>query len=201
MFTGIIDHVATVTSLDRRDKSLRLTLTLKTPFTDSPAIGESISVSGACLTVVGGDPARLVFDVSEETLARTTLARADLGLAVNIERALTPQSRLGGHYVTGHVDVVGRVVRIHTNAEGFWNVALELPWQARPFCAPKGSLAVDGVSLTVNSVEAHGKTVRIGMTWIPHTLQQTTLQYLRVGDMVNVEYDLIARYVVSATQT
>jgi riboflavin synthase len=156
-------------------------------------VGESVSVNGVCLTVNESVPGGFVADVSAETLARSTLGRLAVGSAVNLERALKIGERMGGHWVTGHVDAVVRWISTKKAGESL-NAVLELPQAFVPYVAPKGSVAVEGVSLTVNDVHHDRFTVMI----IPHTQQATTLERTRPGDGVNLEVDILARYVVHA---
>ena len=153
-------------------------------------LGESISVSGACLTVVASTPTSFAADLSRETLDRTTLGRLRQGDAVNLERALALGERLGGHLVTGHVDGVARVLRAEAVGTAL-DVELECPAALARFVAPKGSVTLDGVSLTVNAVQGARFTVML----IPHTLAVTTLGAIAVGRELNLEVDLVARYV------
>jgi riboflavin synthase len=153
-------------------------------------LGESISVSGACLTVVASTPSSFAADLSRETLDRTTLGRLQPGDPVNLERALALGERLGGHLVTGHVDGVARVIQVEAVGTAL-SVAIECPPALARFVAEKGSVTLDGVSLTVNGV--HG--ARFTVMLIPHTLAVTTLGSIGVGRELNLEVDLVARYV------
>ncbi len=190
MFTGLIEGVGAVCALEPHGGDLRLRVDVGTlPFADV-ALGESIAVSGACLTVVEFDATTFAADVSTETLALTTLGGLRVGHAVNLERAMRPSDRLGGHLVSGHIDGIGRVEQI-------WNDARAQRWRfAAPpalmkYIATKGSICVDGVSLTVNAVDGMGFEVAL----IPHTVAQTAFATTSVGDAVNLEVDLVARYV------
>jgi riboflavin synthase len=153
-------------------------------------LGESIAVSGACLTVAALDPAGFVADLSRETLERTTLGRLAVGDPVNLERAVALGERLGGHLVTGHVDGIARVVRVEAVGDTR-DVELESPAAFARFIAAKGSVTLDGVSLTVNEVAG----VRFRVMLVPHTLAVTTLRDIAVGRECNLEVDLVARYV------
>lgn len=191
MFTGIIETVGTLT--DARPERGGLRLAIRASFESGPLTpGESVAVSGPCLTVERATPDGFEAFASSETLARTTLARARAGRAVNLERALGVGARLGGHFVSGHVDGVGRVRRVAPDGEARRLMVLAPP-EVRPLLAVKGSVAVDGVSLTV--VEVRGAEFSVML--VPHTLRHTTLLALRPGDEVNVEADLIARYVAA----
>jgi riboflavin synthase len=201
MFTGIVQAVGRIVAVEPGPSARRLVVDGDALDVADVAIGDSIAVSGCCLTVVGvergGGTARLAFDVSAETLACTT------GLAapgeVNLEKALRLADRLGGHLMTGHVDGVGIVASfdpVPGTTPGSWDagsmrLAIDAPAALAPYVAAKGSIAVDGVSLTVNGVAG----ARFHVNLIPHTLAVTTLRRLAPGARVNLEVDLIARYV------
>ena len=201
MVTGIVQAVGRIVAVEPGPSARRLVVDGDALDVADVAIGDSIAVSGCCLTVVsverGGGTARLAFDVSAETLACTT------GLAapgeVNLEKALRLADRLGGHLMTGHVDGVGVVAsfdRVPDTTPGGWDagsmrLAIDAPAALAPYVAAKGSIAVDGVSLTVNAVSG----ARFHVNLIPHTLAVTTLRRLAPGARVNLEVDLIARYV------
>jgi riboflavin synthase len=190
MFTGLVEGVGQILALEPRGGDLRLRVDVGTlPFADV-ALGESIAVSGVCLTVVEFDPISFAADASTETLSLTTLGGLAVGHAVNLERAMRPTDRLGGHLVSGHVDGLGRVLTVHEDARAQrWRFAAPLP--LLKYIATKGSICVDGVSLTVNAVDAQGFEVAL----IPHTVAHTAFATTRVGDAVNLEVDLVARYV------
>lgn len=152
-------------------------------------IGDSIAVSGVCLTVVARDGRLLVFDVSGETVARTTFSGARAGACVNLEKALLPTTRLGGHLVSGHVDGVGTVTGREAVARSV-RLTIEAPQELAKYIAVKGSICVDGVSLTVNQVDG----AEFGLNLIPHTLAETTFNDLDAGRRVNLEVDILARY-------
>jgi riboflavin synthase len=192
MFTGIVEATGRVAASDRRADGVRLRVDAATLDLSDVKIGDSIAVSGCCLTVVGSDARHLDFDLSAETLACTT------GLAlhhdVNLEKALRLADRLGGHLMSGHVDGVGNVTAfapLAADAHSNWRLEIDAPAMLAPFLARKGSIAVDGVSLTINTVQ--GSTFAVNL--IPHTLAVTTLGRLHAGARVNVEVDMIARYV------
>jgi riboflavin synthase len=153
------------------------------------AIGDSVSVQGACLTVTRMQDTRFYADVSRETMAKTTLGALVAGSSVNLEPSLRAGDALGGHWVSGHIDAVGKLETLVQDARS-WRLEFELPGPLMRFVAPKGSICVDGVSLTVNEVEGRRFDVNI----IPHTLKVTTLGERKVGDGVNIEIDVIARY-------
>lgn len=190
MFTGLIQGVGTLVAREDRGGDARLAIgTGSLPFADV-ALGESIAVNGACLTVVAFDAASFAVDASRETLALTTLGALPEGTPLNLERAMLPTDRLGGHLVSGHVDGVGRVLEIVPDARAQrWRFAA--PAALLKYIALKGSICVDGVSLTVNAVDAAGFEVAL----IPHTVAQTAFVRTVVGDAVNLEVDLVARYV------
>ena len=187
MFTGIIQAVGRVAAIERRGTDARLHIT-GLPLADG-ALGESIAVSGVCLTAVEFSADGFAADVSGETLACTTLGDWTVGQAVNLERALAVGDRLGGHIVSGHVDGVGEVVsrRPDGRSERF---TLRAPAALARYIAAKGSITVDGVSLTVNTVAG----AEFGVNIVPHTLTHTSLDALRAGSRVNLEVDLLARY-------
>jgi riboflavin synthase len=186
MFTGIVEERGLV----REIGAARLTVTCRAVSTDSGP-GASIAVNGACLTVVERSPEHLAFDLSEETLRRTSFERLRAGDPVNLERPLTLSSRLGGHLVQGHVDGVGEVVGLEPTREGGAWLGIRAPAELPRYLIEKGSVCVDGVSLTVASLD--GDTFSVAL--IPHTLEVTTLGSVGAGDGVNLEVDLIAKYV------
>ena len=190
MFTGLIEGVGRLASREMRGGDARLRIDVGTlPFADV-ALGESISVNGACLTVIAFDATCFDIDASTETLALTTLGGLPIAQALNLERAMRPDDRLGGHLVSGHVDGVGRVLDIHADARAQrWRFAS--PPALLKYIAQKGSICVDGVSLTVNAVDGEGFEVAL----IPHTIAHTAFARTAAGDAVNLEVDLVARYV------
>jgi riboflavin synthase len=191
MFTGIVEALGRVGAMESgRAGGGRLRISVP----DEPgwrlALGESVAVSGVCLTVVDTSPGRLAFDLAEETLRVTTLGGLATGDQVNLERPLRFDARLGGHLVLGHVDGVGRVTAVKPEGDGA-RVDVEAPAGLRPLLIPKGSVTVDGVSLTVAAVEHDAFAVAL----IPHTLLVTTLGRRGPGDPVNLEMDVIGKYV------
>lgn len=193
MFTGIITAVGDVVAVERRNGLMRLTV--ESPYDSAGvAIGASICHDGCCLTVVetasvkGG--MRHVVEVAPESLALTTLGNVREGGKLNLERALRAGDELGGHIVSGHVDGIGRVAGARADGEG-WRISIDAPEALAPLIAPKGSITIDGVSLTVNEVEG----ARFGVLLIPHTWAVTTLNRLEPGASVNLEADMLARYV------
>ena len=194
MFSGIIEQVGRVQAVGEAEQARRLTL--QTGFSDLD-LGESVAVNGVCLTVTRHDAAGVAdFFVSPETLARSNLALVAAGDKVNLERAVTLATRLSGHLVQGHVDGEARLSAVIQDGESR-RVELTLPSELRPFCVEKGSIALNGVSLTLNSVGEVGADGRfaIGITLIPHTWAHTNLQHCAIGDEVNVEVDVLAKYV------
>jgi riboflavin synthase len=190
MFTGLIEGVGTLASREMRGGDARLRIGVGTLPFENVQLGESISVNGTCLTVVAFDDNGFEADASNETLALTTLGTLPVGRALNLERAMRPTDRLGGHLVSGHVDGVGQVRAVWDDARAQrWAFAAPAP--LRRYIAAKGSICVDGVSLTVNAVDADGFEVAL----VPHTLAHTAFGATRVGDAVNLEVDLVARYV------
>lgn len=190
MFTGIVQSTGRIHSLEPRGGDLRLAVAPAALWLDDVGVGDSICVSGVCLTVVAIDASVLAFDVSTETLDRTSLGAHAAGDAVNLEKSLRLSDRLGGHLVSGHVDGVGEVVSITDDARAQrWT--FRAPAALMRYIAPKGSIAVDGVSLTVNEVGPD----TFGVALIPHTVSVTTFRERRVGDAVNLEVDPVARYV------
>ena len=188
MFTGIITDLGRVRRLRRGDL---LDLTIATAFdTTAIPIGASIACSGACLTVVAVEPGAFSVQASAETLARTTLGQWGVGTPVNLERSLRLGDEFGGHLVLGHVDGLALIVERRPEAESV-RFVFEAPQELAPFVAPKGSVALDGVSLTVNEVARN----RFGVNIIPHTLSCTNLGQAQPGQQMNLEIDLIARYV------
>jgi len=190
MFTGLIQAVGHIASRHPQGGDLRLGIAVgNLPMADVQ-LGESIAVSGVCLTVVEYGDGRFIADVSNETLALTTLGELPVGAPVNLERSLRPTTLLGGHLVAGHVDGIGRVERIEDDGRSQrWRFAAEK--RLLRYVAVKGSVAVDGVSLTVNAADDLGFEVNL----VPHTIAHTAFAATAVGAAVNLEADLVARYV------
>jgi riboflavin synthase len=190
MFTGIVQAVGSVVALTPKGGDVELLIDAAGLGLEGVALGDSIAVAGACLTVTRLDGRRFAADVSNETLAKTTLGGLAAGGRVNLEKARCAGDALGGHYVTGHVDGVATVRALHDDARSL-RLVFEVPAALARYVAAKGSVTIEGVSLTVNEVD--GAT--FGVNLIPHTREVTTLGALRVGANVNVEIDIIARYV------
>ncbi len=189
MFTGIIEEVGTIGAVGDRGGYRRLEI-LAADVLDGTRVGDSIAVDGVCLTVTELKPRSFSVDAVKETLSRTTLADAAVGLRVNLERALQPTSRLGGHFVQGHVDGIGRLLEM-TGGPGDVRARIQIPPGQEALLAPKGSVAVQGVSLTV--VEVAGDTFTVAL--VPHTLEATNLRLKQPGDPLNIETDVLAKYV------
>ena len=190
MFTGLIEGVGSLVSRDMRGGDAHLRIAVGSLPFDGVQAGESIAVNGVCLTVVGFDASGFAADVSNETLSLTTLGTLPPGATLNLERAMRPDDRLGGHLVSGHVDGVGTVAGIAADGRAQrW--AFAAPAALLRYVAQKGSICVDGVSLTVNAVDDDGFEVAL----IPHTVSHTAFAGTAVGDAVNLEVDLVARYV------
>ncbi len=190
MFTGIILHTATIESFERRSSGARVRLRTSDP--EPFTRGESLAVNGVCLTVLPEADGALIADISDETLARTTLGMLLAGSRVNVERALSIGDRLGGHMVQGHVDTTGALASVRSEGE-FAVYRWSFPEELSELVVSKGSIAVDGVSLTI--VDPDGET--FGAALIPETLRRTNLGTMHVGDVVNLEFDMIAKYVRS----
>ena len=189
MFTGIIAAIGLTSDVQSKGTDTRLRInTGKLPL-DDVQLGDSIAVNGVCLTVVELPGDGFWADVSQETLAKTTLAQATRGTKVNLEKALTPTTRLGGHLVSGHVDGIGEVV-LREPAGRSVHFRIRAPQELARYIAQKGSICVDGISLTVNAVEQQIFDLNI----VPHTLAETTMADFQIGQQVNLEVDIIARY-------
>ena len=189
MFTGIIQAIGNLTRIEPRGGDARLTVaTGELPLADA-RLGDSIAVNGVCLTAVELGAGHFCADVSRETLALTTLGAARAGMPVNLELALLPTTRLGGHLVSGHVDGIGRIINQRDDGRS-WRFTVEAPAELARYIARKGSICLNGISLTVNEIDG----AVFGINIVPHTLAETTLGTARPGDAVNLEVDLLARY-------
>lgn len=189
MFTGLIEEVGTVRRMRRHGNSLRLEITCSTVL-DGLRTGDSISIEGACQTVVSVDKTSFAVDTLGETLRKTSLGGFNTGSPVNLERALRVGDRLGGHLVQGHVDGTGTIRQIERSDRNVY-IDIEIPARLLRYCVSEGSIAVDGISLTIASMTKTGVRLNI----IPETWQRTSLKHRSVGDAVNIETDLVARYV------
>jgi riboflavin synthase len=189
MFTGLVEATGEVAALEIGAGSARLVLRAPGSAADAE-LGESIAVNGCCLTVVANTPETISFDLLHETLARTSLRSAAPGTLVNLERALAAHSRLGGHFVQGHVDCASEIVAFESKGADH-RLEISLPREFAQYVAFKGSIAIDGISLTV--AEVHEESFVVWL--IPHTVAVTNLRIRRPGDPVNLEFDLLAKYV------
>lgn len=189
MFTGIIAAVGQLKSLESRGGDIRLHIDPAKLDLADVKLGDSIAVNGVCLTVVEMAENHLQFDVSQETLQRTSLGQLKTGSEANLEKALAVGDRLGGHFVSGHVDGLGEVISKTASARS-WQYRIKVPADLARYIAEKGSITIDGVSLTVNGIFEGGFDINI----IPHTLDETIIKHYQTGTKVNLEVDLIARY-------
>ncbi len=189
MFTGIVEAVGVVAALEAHGADRRLRIDTGMLAERALSVGESMCVDGVCLTAIDATSSGFHADVSAETLSRTTLGNLEVGDRVNLERALTPATPLGGHLVSGHVDATGSVIERRDDARSV-RFTFQAPPELARYIAVKGSICVDGVSLTINDVANE----RFGVNIVPHTLQATTLGEFAPGQQVNLEVDLIARY-------
>lgn len=189
MFTGIIEAVGTIASVIRRGQDVELTVNVGKLDMSDVKLGDSIAVNGTCLTVTHYTSTQFSADVSLETLERTGFSGARAGYKVNLEKALLPTTRLGGHLVSGHVDGRGTITAITDRGRAV-DIWIQAPQALSRYIAEKGSVCIDGISLTVNQVKGE----QFLLTIIPHTMQETTLAQCKVGEHINLEVDQIARY-------
>jgi riboflavin synthase len=189
MFTGIISEIGKIATIEPKGGDCRLTINTGKLSLSDTQLGDSIAVNGVCLTVVELGKQHFCADVSNETLSRSTLKNVVVGTPVNLELALTPTTRMGGHIVSGHVDGIGELVELKPDARS-WRLSFKVPDELAKYIAEKGSITINGISLTVNTVNGALFSVNI----VPHTLKETTLAGIKVGDKVNLEVDLLARY-------
>jgi riboflavin synthase len=189
MFTGIIEEVGEIAAVDESNEFRTLRIRAN-EILEGVSVGESIAVNGVCLTVRQHDKSSFSADLSRETLDRTSLKELGSGSIVNLERPMRADGRFGGHMVQGHVDGVGRIHKFSRDGDS-WNLQIEFPGHAVRYIVEKGSIAVDGISLTVASVKPPVLDIAI----IPHTFENTNLQRAAAGDPVNLEFDIIAKYV------
>jgi riboflavin synthase len=190
MFTGIVEEQGAVVSLDSRGNGARLCIACSTVLSDA-FIGASIAVNGVCLTAVDLQTKSFCADVAPETMARTNLGDLRAGRRVNLERPLSPAGRLGGHFVQGHVDGTGEFLELASIGNDNWWLRVRVPEALDRYLVSKGSVAIDGISLTIASIENRV----LGVTIIPHTIEKTTLAGYQTGDRVNLETDVLAKYV------
>ena len=189
MFTGIIEALGEIKRVEQQQGDVRLTVATASLDLSDAQLGDSIAVNGVCLTAIELTKGQFVADVSNETLSATTMGNVKAGTVVNLECALQAQTRLGGHMVSGHVDGIGQVIERKSDARSI-RFSFSMPKQLARYVAQKGSICIDGISLTVNTVDDTSFSVNI----VPHTLEMTTLGQRQVGDSVNLEVDVIARY-------
>jgi len=191
MFTGIVEEVGHLTRIEQRGENRRITVAAETVATELKT-GDSIAVSGVCLTALDIKPGSFCADLAPETWERTSFSRMREGALVNLELPMKADGRFGGHIVQGHVDGVGKLIALDRIAESeSWWLRIELPHEVEKYTVYKGSISIEGISLTVASLEGRNCTIAI----IPHTVEMTNLNSLQPGDPVNLEADLIAKYV------
>ena len=190
MFTGIVEETGAIEVFERSSAGARVVVAARTVL-DDLQIGGSVAVNGCCLTAVALNDGSFCADLSPETLDRTNLGRLRAGAAVNLERPLSPAGRLSGHFVQGHVDGTGEVASLASVGDGSWWLSVKVPEDLRKYLVFKGSIAIDGISLTLASVS--GSTV--GIAVIPHTYEVTNLRWAQVGSPVNIECDMLAKHV------
>lgn len=194
MFTGIIEEIGKVVSTESKPSGASIVIEAQKAL-EGTRVGDSIAVNGACLTVTSVSPDSFSADILDETLRKTNLAQVKIGSEVNLERSLTPSSRMGGHFVMGHVDRTAALMRRYLHGSDTV-LQIELPDELVPFIVSKGSIAVNGISFTVVEVGDKYFTVHI----IPHTLEATNLKSLGPGDLLNTEIDMLARYIYNLSQ-
>lgn len=190
MFTGIIEAIGTIKQISVGGEGARITINTHALDMSDVKLGDSIATNGICLTVVAFDSSSFTADVSNETLTRTSFAQYGQNQKVNLEKAMLPTTRFGGHIVSGHVDAVSEINAINKNgnSQEYW---LSMSEEIAPYIAEKGSITIDGVSLTVNSLEDN----QFRLTIVPHTSEQTIMPSYSVGSKVNIEVDVMARYI------
>ncbi len=193
MFTGLVEAVGTVT--DARPTASGLRVRIETALAPALAPGDSVAVNGVCLTVTVADPTGIHADVGPETMRVTTLGALTAPCLVNLERPLRADSRFGGHFVQGHVDATGQIEELRAEEDFFW-LTVGFPRHLAPYLVPKGSIAVDGISLTVASLGSDRFDIQI----VPFTLQHTNLQQAKARDQVNLECDMVGKYVIRAAE-
>ena len=202
MFTGIITAVGQIKSAQAKGDGLHLVVEVPDAYLDDVALGDSIAIQGACMTATRLEGNQFSLDISRESLNKTV--GLDKVGPVNLEKAMRLNDRLGGHLVSGHVDGIGKVMhfsQVADDAYGSWLLRIAAPRELAPFLAYKGSIVVNGVSLTVNKTEDSASNCIVDINIIPHTLENTTLGHLKQDDAVNLEIDLIARYVARMLET
>jgi len=186
MFTGIIKDTGKVAGIKRKSRSMEITIKGNLKLSE----GDSVSVNGICLTVKAKNGNRLIFDISNETLERSNIDKIRIGNVINLEPAITPEDMLSGHIVQGHIDGTGKIKVMRKTGDNIY-LKIALPKNIMAYIVEKGSIAVDGISLTVASIENDG----IGIAVIPYTIENTNLKYRNKGDVVNIETDIIGKYI------
>jgi riboflavin synthase len=190
MFTGLVEALGTVVSLEEKGEQARLSIAI--PFSEELSFGDSVAVNGCCLTVAGTSGADIAFDVLAQTLRVTSLGKLATRSAVNLERALRVGDRLGGHFVQGHVDGTGAILSLEANGQDHV-LEVSLPADIHRLCVGKGSIAIDGISLTIAELKESS-----AVFWItPHTFSHTNLRDAKAGDTVNLEADMLAKHVAA----
>ena len=189
MFTGLIEEIGKIQEIKPKTNGIEIKVSAQKVLEDSQ-IGDSIAINGVCLTITELGDNYFKFDVSQETLDRSTFKYLKIGDYVNLERALRPSDRLGGHIVQGHVDTVGEIKSIITKGE-HTEFVFTFPSKYSNLIVEKGSIAIDGISLTINYIQDNSFSINI----IPHTIQNTNLQFKNIGDKVNIEFDILGKYV------
>ncbi len=189
MFTGLIEEIGKIQEIKPQISGIEIKVSAK-KILEGSQIGDSIAINGVCLTITEMGDNYFKFDVSPETLNRSTFRYLKIGDYVNLERALRPSDRLGGHIVQGHVDTIGDIRNIIPRGE-HTEFIFSFPSEYSNLIVEKGSIAIDGISLTINEISGNSFSINI----IPHTLQSTTLQYKKTGDKVNIEFDILGKYV------
>lgn len=190
MFTGIVEDIGTIKTMQIDRESMEITV-LSKKMVEDIKLGDSIAVNGVCLTVIHFNEQELTMDVMPETVRATNLQQLAVGDPVNLERAMSANGRFGGHFVSGHVDGVGKILRKRPLANAVY-IDIELSTELTSYCIPKGSITIDGTSLTLFHVAKNGVTVSL----IPHTYKETILGKKKIGDHVNVETDLVGKYIL-----
>jgi riboflavin synthase len=193
MFTGLIESVGTIVDKTPMEGGVRVRIA--TPLAGEVGLGDSVAINGVCLTALTAGGPEFVADVGPETLRVTTLDGLNVGSLVNLERPMRGDGRFGGHFVQGHVDAVGRIVALRPEAEFLW-MSVEFPRQLAPYIVLKGSIAIDGISLTVARLEEGAVEVQL----IPFTVEHTNIKGAKVGDFVNLECDMVGKYVARAVE-
>jgi riboflavin synthase len=188
MFTGLIEAVGRIERLEETSTGRRVSVAA--PFSAELAAGDSVAVNGVCLTVVSARRDGFEADLSRETLAVTSFGTMEAGRLVNLERPVRADARMGGHFVLGHVDRTSRIHELRTDGDGYW-LDVELPADLAPYVVPKGSIAVDGISLTIASLSR----AEVGIQIVPFTREHTSLRAAAIGDRVNLEADVLGKYV------